>query len=445
MTEIIQIQNIADYVDQTVTLQGWLYAKTGKGRLQFLQIRDGSGVIQGVMFKPNLAPEIFEAGKTLTQESSLIVTGLVKADERAKGIPAGYELEITDLEVVQIAQEYPITPKEHGIEFLMDHRHLWIRSRKQWAILRVRTTVMQAIRQWLDSQGYVEMSTPIFTPAAGEGTRTLFEVDYFDESVYLAQTGQLYNEANIFSFGKVYCFGPTFRAEKSKTRRHVTEFWMVEPETAYQDLDRLMEMEEQFVSYIVGRCVEERVEELKILERDTGFLEMIRPPFPRISYDEALTQLQAIQAETDEPELKAQLDLAWGGDFGSPHETALSKRYDKPLFVYGYPTACKAFYMEPWPDRPEVSKSVDLLAPEGYGEIIGGSERISDPDLLLTRLKHDNLPEEAFRWYIDLRRFGSVPHSGFGLGVERMVAWICGIPHIRETNPFPRTLGRVYP
>ena len=445
MAETIRIADIAHYVDQTVTLQGWLYAKTGKGKLQFLQIRDGSGQIQGVMFRPNLAPELFELGKSLTQESSIRVTGLVKADERAKGIPAGYELDVSDLEVMQIAEEYPITPKEHGIEFLMDNRHLWLRSRRQWAILRIRATIMQAIRQWLDEQDYLEMSTPIFTPAAGEGTTTLFEVDYFGDPVYLAQTGQLYNEANIFAFGKVYCFGPTFRAEKSKTRRHMTEFWMVEPETAYQDLDGLMDMEEQFISYIVQQCLEKRQAELEILKRDVSKLEKVTAPFPRISYDEALEKLVEIQAKTDDVELKKQLEITWGDDFGSPHETELTKLYDKPLFVYGYPTVCKAFYMEPWPKRPEVCKSVDLLAPEGYGEITGGSERISNPDLLLERIEHDNLPQEAFQWYIDLRQYGSVPHSGFGLGVERTVAWICGITHIRETNPFPRTLGRVYP
>ncbi|MEM7030225.1 MAG: asparagine--tRNA ligase [Chloroflexota bacterium] len=445
MTPVIQIANIADYVDQTITIQGWLYAKTGKGRLQFLQIRDGSGLIQGVMFKPNLSEDIFEMGKRLTQESSIIVTGQVKADDRAKGIPAGYELDVTDLEVVQIAEEYPITPKEHGTEFLMDHRHLWIRSRRQWAILRIRARIMRAIREWLDGQGYLEMSTPIFTPAAGEGTTTLFEVDYFDDKAFLAQTGQLYNEANIFAFGKVYCFGPTFRAEKSKTRRHMTEFWMVEPETAYQDLDGLMDMEEQFVGYIVEQCLKDCRDELAILERDISALEKITPPFPRISYDEALEKLQEIHDNTSDPELKKQLEIEWGSDFGAPHETELTKLYDKPLFVYGYPTVCKAFYMEPWPGRPEVCKSVDLLAPEGYGEVIGGSERISDPDLIKQKIEHDNLPEEAFQWYMELRKYGSVPHSGFGLGVERTVAWICGIHHIREANPFPRILGRVYP
>ncbi len=445
MAEIIRIENIADHVGESVTLQGWLYRKTGKGKLQFLQIRDGSGQIQGVMFKPNLPEDLFAAGKSLTQESSIIVTGTVKAEPRAKGIPAGYELDVSHLEIVQIAEEYPITPKEHGVEFLMDNRHLWLRSKKQWAILRIRATIMRAIRGWLDNHGYMEMSTPIFTPAAGEGTTTLFEVDYFGEPVYLAQTGQLYNEANIFSMGKVYAFGPTFRAEKSKTRRHMTEFWMVEPETAYQDLDGLMDMEEQFVSYIVQQVLEKHRDELTVLERDISKLEKIVAPFPRISYDDALAKIAEIRANTEDPTEKALLDIEWGDDFGSPHETALTQLYETPIFVFGYPTQVKAFYMEPMPGRPEVCKSVDMLAPEGYGEITGGSERISDPELLLERIHHDNLPEEAFKWYIDLRKYGSVPHSGFGLGVERTVAWICGINHVRETNPFPRTLGRVYP
>ena len=445
MTPTIRIEDIARYVGAEVTLQGWLYDKTGKGKLQFLQVRDGTGIVQAVMFKPNLSEEAFEAAKRLTQESAVIVTGRVKADERAPGVPGGYELDVTELETVQIAAEFPITPKEHGIEFLMENRHLWIRSRKQWALLRIRATVMRAIREWLDSNGYLEMSTPILTPAAGEGTTTLFEVDYFGQPVYLAQTGQLYNEADIYAFGKVYCFGPTFRAEKSKTRRHLTEFWMVEPEIAFCDLDGLMAMEEQFVSHIVQTVLRERAQELKVLERDIRPLEQVAPPFPRISYDEALDRLAIIRRATEDPELREALAIEWGSDFGSPHETELTKQFDRPVFVYGYPTVCKAFYMEPWPGRPEVCKSVDLLAPEGYGEITGGSERISDPDLLLERVHHDQLPEEAFRWYIDLRRYGSVPHSGFGLGVERTVSWIAGIHHIRETEPFPRTLGQVYP
>lgn len=445
LTPIIRIENISRYVGQEVTIHGWLYDKTGKGKLQFLQVRDGSGIVQAVMFKPNLPEDVFDAAKGLNQESAIVVTGRVKADERAPGVPGGYELDVAGLEVVQIADEYPITPKEHGVEFLMDNRHLWVRSKKQWALLRIRATVMHAIREWLDSNGYLEMTTPILTPAAGEGTTTLFEVDYFGQPVYLAQTGQLYNEANIYAFGKVYCFGPTFRAERSKTRRHLTEFWMVEPEIAYCDLSQLMEVEEQFVSHIVQTTLRERAQELKVLERDTRALERVVPPFPRISYDEALDRLAAIRETTDNPELKELLAIEWGTDFGSPHETELTKQFEKPVFVYGFPSACKAFYMEPWPGRPEVSKSVDLLASEGYGEITGGSERISDPNLLLERIHRDQLPEEAFRWYIDLRRYGSVPHSGFGLGAERTVAWIAGIHHIRETEPFPRMLGRVYP
>jgi asparaginyl-tRNA synthetase len=445
MANIIRIEDIANYVGEEVTIQGWLYNRTGKGKLVFLQVRDGSGIVQAVVFRPNVPPEVFEAADHLSQESSLVVSGQVRADARAPGIPGGYELDVRDLRVIQQAADYPITPKEHGIEFLMDHRHLWIRSRKQWALLRIRATVMRAIRDWLDSHGYLEVTTPILTPAAGEGTTTLFEVNYFGEPVYLAQTGQLYNEATIYAFGKVYCFGPTFRAEKSKTRRHLTEFWMVEPEIAFCDLEQLMEIEEQFVTYIVQTVLEKRQLELAVLERDTSALERVQPPFPRISYDEALERLAAIRAATTDPELKELLALEWGNDFGSPHETELAKQFDRPVFVYGYPTACKAFYMEPWPGRPEVCKSVDLLAPEGYGEITGGSERISDPDLLLQRIRQERLPEEAFRWYIDLRRYGSVPHSGFGLGLERTVAWIAGIHHVRETQPFPRTLGQVYP
>jgi len=445
MTETICIQDIAQHVGEKVALQGWLYNRTGKGKLQFLQVRDGTGLTQCVVFKKEVSPEVFEAARSLTQESSLIVTGIVRQDERAPGIPGGYELGVTDLQVPQVAQGYPIQPKEHGVEFLMDHRHLWIRSQRQWAVLRVRATVIRAIRDWLDDHGFVNMDTPILTPAACEGTSTLFETDYFGESAYLAQSGQLYNEANIYAFGRVYCFGPTFRAEKSKTRRHLTEFWMVEPEAAFCDLDQLMEIEEQFVSYIVQTCLRERAHELALLERDTRYLEKVTPPFPRISYDEGLEMLAEIREGTDDETGKALLAIEWGDDFGSPHETELTKRFEKPVFVYGYPTQAKAFYMEPWPGRPEVSKSTDLLAPEGYGEITGGSERISDLDLLLQRLKEWGLPQGAFEWYIDLRRYGSVPHSGFGLGVERTVTWICGLDHLRETIAFPRMLKRVYP
>ncbi|MBC7228286.1 MAG: asparagine--tRNA ligase [Thermoflexales bacterium] len=445
MAEVVRIENIARHVGQEVTLQGWLYNRTDKGKLQFLQVRDGTGFIQCVVFQKDVPEEVFAAAARLTQESSLIVTGVVRQDPRAPGVPSGYELSVTDLKVVQIADEYPIQPKEHGVDFLLDHRHLWIRSRRQWAVLRVRATVIRAIRDWLDSHGFINMDTPILTPAACEGTTTLFQTDYFGEPAYLSQSGQLYNEANIYAFGRVYCFGPTFRAEKSKTRRHLTEFWMVEPEIAFCDLDGLMEIEEQFVTHIVQTCLRERAQELALLERDTRALEKVEPPFPRISYDEALDILARIREETEDEELRELLKIEWGDDFGSPHETELTKRFEKPVFVYGYPTRAKAFYMEPWPGRPEVCKSVDLLAPEGYGEIIGGSERISDPDLLVQRLKEWNLPREAFEWYIDLRRYGSVPHSGFGLGVERTVAWICGIDHLREAIPFPRTLKRVYP
>jgi len=445
MANVIRIEDIAQHVGEQVTLQGWLFSRTDKGRLQFLQVRDGSGFIQCVVFQKEVSPETFAAALSLTQESSLVVTGVVRADRRAPGVPGGFELGVSELTVLQVAQDYPIQPKEHGVDFLMDNRHLWIRSQRQWAVLRVRATVIRAIREWLDGHGFVHMDTPILTPAACEGTTTLFETDYFGEKAYLAQSGQLYNEANIYAFGRVYCFGPTFRAEKSKTRRHLTEFWMVEPEIAFCDLDGLMEIEEQFVSHIVQTCLRERAAELALLGRGTEALARVEPPFPRISYDQALEMLAEIRARTDDPELREQLKLEWGGDFGSPHETELTKCFDRPVFVYGYPTRAKAFYMEPWPGRPEVCKSVDLLAPEGYGEIIGGSERISDPDLLVERLDEWGLPREAFGWYLDLRRYGSVPHSGFGLGVERTVTWICGLDHLRETIAFPRMLKRVYP
>ena len=445
MATDIHIQDIAQYDGQQVRIKGWLYASTGKGRLQFLQLRDGTGIVQGVAFKPELGPELFEDIKRLGQESSLIVTGTVRQDERAPGVPGGFELGISAVEVLQNVEGYPITPKEHGVEFLMENRHLWIRSSMQWAILRVRAVIKRAIIDFLDDNGFLNIDTPIITPSAAEGTSTLFPVDFFDEEAYLAQTGQLYNEANIMAFGRVYCFGPTFRAEKSKTRRHLAEFWMVEPEIAFCDLDGLMDFEERFVSYIVQTTLDKCRHELALLERDTSHLEKIAPPFPRISYDEAIERLHAIREATDDPALKEQLAIEWGDDFGSPHETELTKQFDKPVFVYGYPTAVKAFYMEPWPDRPEVCKSVDLLVPEGYGEIIGGSERMSDPDLLVEAINRHQLPMEHYHWYIDLRKYGSVPHSGFGLGLERTVTWLAGIHHIRETSPFPRTLRHMRP
>lgn len=447
MAPIIHVENIADYSGQEVCVQGWVYNRTSKGKLVFLLIRDGYGFVQCVAFKNDLDPDLFDRITRLPQESSVAITGIVRADPRAPGVPGGYEIGVTSLTVVQAASEdYPLALKEHGVDFVLDHRHLWLRMPSQWAILRVRAQVIAAVREWFDTNGFINMDTPILTPAACEGTTTLFETPYFDEGIaYLAQSGQLYNEANIFAFSKVYCFGPTFRAEKSKTRRHLTEFWMVEPEVAFCDLDGLMDIEEQFVSHIVKRVLERCEPELKSLERDPSTLERIAAPFPRISYDEALKLLESIRQETADPEQKELLNIEWGMDFGSPHETALTERYEKPLFVYGYPTQVKAFYMEPWPGRPEVCKSVDLLAPEGYGEIIGGSERISDPDLLIERLRQHNLPESAFQWYIDLRRYGSVPHAGFGMGIERTVSWLCGIKHIRETISFPRTIKRVYP
>jgi len=447
MAPIIRADQIADYVAQEVTLQGWVYNRTDKGKLVFLLVRDGYGFVQCVAFKGDLDADLFDRLIRLPQESSVNITGVVRVDTRAPGIPGGYEVGVKSVEILQVADtDYPMALKEQGVDFALDNRHLWLRMPSQWAILRVRAAVIRAIREWLDTNGYVGMDTPILTPAACEGTTTLFETAYFDEGVaFLAQSGQLYNEADIFAFKKVYCFGPTFRAEKSKTRRHLTEFWMVEPEVAFCDLDQLMEIEEQFVSHIVKRVLEQCSPELKSLKRDISKLERISPPFPRISYDDAVRMIEKLRDETDDVEKKELLKIDWGMDFGSPHETALTNLYEKPVFVFGYPTEVKAFYMEPWPGRPEVCKSVDLLAPEGYGEIIGGSERISDYELLLERLRQHNLPEAAFKWYLELRRYGSVPHSGFGMGVERTVAWLCGIEHIREAIPFPRTIKRVYP
>ncbi len=448
MAEQIYIGNIAEHVGETVTIKGWLYAKTGKGRLQFLQVRDGTGIVQCVVFKKEVTPEVFEAARDLSQESSLIVTGSIRADDRAPGVPGGFELGVSDLEIVQlVTDEYPITPKEHGVDFLMQNRHLWLRSSRQWATLRVRATVIKAIRDWLDGHGFLLMDTPILTPAACEGTTTLFETDYHGTPAYLSQSGQLYNEANIMAFGRVYCFGPTFRAEKSKTRRHIQEFWMVEPEAAYVDLWQNLEIQEQFVSYLVQTALRERREELKLLGRDLSRLEKIEPPFPRITYDEAVEMINQ-GAETGEPvppDNEPVPAIEWGDDFGAPHETYVAEQFDKPVFVHHYPTQVKAFYMAQEPDRPETCRSADLLAPEGYGEIIGGGERSGDLAYLEKQIECHDLPREAYEWYLDLRRYGSVPHSGFGLGIERTVMWICGLDHIRETIPFPRLLGRMYP
>ena len=447
MGQLIRIQDIARHEGQQVVIQGWLQLKTGKGKLQFLRVRDGTGIIQAVVFQGNVSPEAFDAAKRLPLESSLIITGKVRADVRAPGIPGGYELEVGDLTVVQESAEFPIGPKEHGVEFLMDNRHLWLRSNRQWAILRVRATIVKAMRDWLDDNGFILVDTPILTPAAAEGTTTLFQTDFHGEPAYLAQTGQLYNEADIFAFGRVYCFGPTFRAEKSKTRRHLQEFWMVEPEIAFCTLDDLLEIEEQYISYIVQTTLHERERELAALERDTTALQRVTPPFPRVSYDDAVKMINeaAARGVTVPPNDEPLPAIEWGGDFGAPHETFVASQFEKPVFVHHYPVQVKAFYMEPEPGRPDVCRSADLLAPEGYGEIIGGSERMSDPDMLIAAVDRHHLPREAYAWYIDLRRYGSVPHSGFGLGVERTVSWICGLDHIRETIAFPRMLNRLYP
>ncbi len=428
---LARIETLGEHAGRTVRLRGWLRNSRSSGKIQFLEIRDGTGAIQAVVLKNRVSPEEFEAARRMGQESSLEVTGEVREDPRA---PGGYEMAVTALSVVHEAQEYPITPKEHGTDFLMDHRHLWIRSSRQHAILRIRAEIMRAITEWLDDQGFLRMDCPILTPSACEGTTTLFETGYFGDKAYLTQSGQLYNEANAMAFGKVYCFGPTFRAEKSKTRRHLMEFWMVEPEMAFCDLEENLRVQEEMLSYVIQRVLQRRRVELQTLDRDLSRLEKIRPPFPRLSYDEAVEILR-----------QSGVDFEWGNDFGAPDETILAERHELPVFVHRYPSQCKAFYMKPVDERPEVCLSADLLAPEGYGEIIGGGQRIEDLTLLESRIREHGLPEEAYRWYLDLRRFGSVPHSGFGLGIERTVAWICGIEHVRETIPYARTLNRLYP
>jgi len=445
MTPVINIHDIAQHVGQTVTLRGWVYNKTGKGKLHFVQLRDGSGIVQCVAFQKDMSEADFEAVKSLTQESSLTIIGTVRAEERAPGIPGGYEVGINQVVVHQVSGEYPISPKEHGVDFLMDNRHLWLRSRRQWAILRIRATIIHALRTWLDEHGFLLVDTPIITPAAGEETTELFEIDYFGEKAYLAQTGQLYNEANMMAFGKVYCFGPVFRAEKSKTRRHLIEFWMLEPEAAFMTLEELMDMEEQLITYVVQQVLAKHQPELEVLERDLSKLHAIQAPFVRVSYDEAVRILQEHEATLPEGEEKEQLKVTWGDDFGSPHETYLAEKFERPVFVYHYPSAIKAFYMQPVEGRAEVCRSVDLLAPEGYGEVIGGSERIFDLDLINARIQEIGIAPEAYEWYLQLRQYGSVPHAGFGLGLERTVAWICGLKHIRETIPYARMLNRKYP
>lgn len=428
---VIYVENVGAYEGKEVTLRGWVYNKRSSGKLQFILLRDGTGIIQCVAFKGNFTAEQFAALDGLTQESSVEIQGKVRKDTRS---PGGYELDIADFQIVQIAENYPITPKEHGTAFLMENRHLWLRSSRQHAILKIRHEVIKACRDYFDDRGFTLIDTPIFTPNACEGTTTLFETEYFDQKAYLTQSGQLYNEATAAAFGKVYCFGPTFRAEKSKTRRHLMEFWMVEPEVAYATLEDTMQLAEGLICFILERVLTRRKDQLAVLERDVSALEKIAPPFPRLSYDEAVLKMQAAGSE-----------IKWGGDLGGGDETILSEQYSSPVMVHRYPSEVKAFYMQPDPERPEVAMCVDVLAPEGYGEIIGGGARIHDYDLLLKRIKEHNLSMEPFGWYMDLRKFGTVPHAGFGMGIERVVAWLCKLTHLRETIAFPRTLYRIYP
>jgi len=428
--EWVYIDSLGGHVGKQVAVKGWAYNMRSSGKIKFLVVRDGTGLVQCVINSADFE----EAGRTfddLTQESSCIVTGSVGEDSRA---PGGYEILADGLELVHAAEPYPITPKEHGVAFLMDHRHLWLRSSKQNAILRIRAEVIKAARDYLDGQGFTQVDAPIITPSAAEGTTTLFETDYFGERAYLSQTGQLYNEASCMAMGRVYCYGPTFRAEKAKTRRHLTEFWMLEPEIAYGTLDTVFELSEGLTTYVVARVVERRGRELATLERDITKLESVVPPFPRITYDEALKMLG-----------EKGYDVTWGDDLGAAEETVLSEAFERPLFIHRYPVGAKAFYMQPDPENENLVMCTDMLAPEGIGEIIGGSERIWDLQLLEQRIKQHGLPRESFEWYLDLRKYGSVPHAGFGLGIERTVAWICGIRHIREAIPFPRMLNRVYP
>jgi len=426
------IEDLGKHVGNDVTIHGWVYNKRSSGKIKFIIVRDGTGFLQCVMVKAELPEDVFEKFGELTQESSLKVTGTVKEEPRA---PGGYELEVKDVSIIHIAVDYPITPKEHGVEFLMDRRHLWLRSTRQHAIMRVRHHIIKAIRDYFDSNGFVLIDSPILTPNAVEGTTTLFETEYFDlGKAFLTQSGQLYGEAAAMAHGKVYCFGPTFRAEKSKTRRHLTEFWMVEPEVAFNDLNDNMDLAEDFLEYVVSSTLKEKAAELETLERDTSYLEKVKKPMPRISYDEAVDILR-----------KKGIDFEWGGDLGGTDETVISEQFDKPVMVHRYPAQVKAFYMKRDPENEKVALALDVLAPEGYGEIIGGSQREDDYATLVERIKEHNLPMEPFEWYLDLRRYGSVPHAGFGLGIERTVSWICGLDHVRETVPFPRMIYRNTP
>jgi asparaginyl-tRNA synthetase len=426
------IAKVGQFVEQEVTIGAWLASKRSSGKIAFLQLRDGTGFIQGVVVKADVEEEIFQKAKNLTQESSLYVTGVVRADDRA---PSGYELTVTKIEVLHEATDYPITPKEHGTEFLMDHRHLWLRSKRQHAVMKIRNEIIRSTYEFFNENDFVKIDPPILTGSAPEGTSELFATKYFDEDAYLSQSGQLYMEAAAMAMGRVFSFGPTFRAEKSKTRRHLIEFWMIEPEMAFVEFHENLEIQEQYVAYVVQSVLKSCLLELKTLGRDISKLEAIKAPFPRITYDEAITFLQE----------KGFDDIKWGDDFGSPHETAIAEHYEKPVFITHYPTSLKPFYMQPDPNRNDVVLCADLIAPEGYGEIIGGSERIHDYDLLKRNLEAHNLSLDAYQWYLDLRKYGSVPHSGFGLGLERTVAWISGVEHVRETIPFPRLLNRLYP
>lgn len=428
---VITVDAVGQHVGREVTLRGWLRSRRDSGKLHFLTIRDGTGDLQAVVSKKAVGDDQFAVSATLTQESSLVVTGQVRQDHRA---PGGYELDVTCIEAIQIAQPFPIQPKEHGVGFLMEHRHLWLRSHRQHAILRIRHEIIRACRDFFDERGFILVDAPIFTPNACEGTTTLFQTQYFDETAYLTQSGQLYSEAAAAAFGKVYCFGPTFRAEKSKTRRHLMEFWMVEPEVAFAQLPDMMDLAEQFLTHIASRVLQARRPELAVLERDITKLEAIKPPFPRVTYEEAINLLQQKGNSTQ-----------LGDDFGGDEETIISRQFDRPVIIHRYPTALKAFYMQPDEARPDLALCMDVLAPEGYGEIIGGGQRIHDVELLRARLNEHRLPEDAFKWYLDLRQFGSVPHAGFGMGIERAVAWICGLEHVRETIPFPRMLYKLYP
>ena len=428
----VYICNLKDHIGQTVTVRGWLYQKRSSGKIKFAVLRDGTGYLQGVIAKGEAADSALEDFERLTQESSFAMTGIVREDKRA---PGGFEMTVKDLTLVQVAQEYPIGPKDHGPGFLMENRHLWLRSSRQHAIMRVRNEIVMAIRQFFYERDFVLIDTPILTGAIGETASTLFETQYFDlGKAYLAQTGQLYVEAGAMAHGRVYCFGPTFRAEKSKTRKHLNEFWMLEPEVAFNDSNANMQLQEDLVCYIITWVLRKSRTELAALDRDVSRLEAIKAPFPRITYDEAIERLQ-----------KAGMSIQWGNDFGAPDEEKLMEEYERPLFVYNWPTECKAFYMKRNPERPEVVLCDDLLGPEGYGELIGGSQREDDHDLLLERIRAQKLPEESYAWYLDLRKYGSVPHAGFGLGLERTVGWICGLDHVRETIPFARTIGRLYP